>query len=132
MTILTRFIAPAAALAVAGGLWASAAGASNPAPNGEQLFRQRCAACHAVAPGAPSPMGPNLAGVVGRKAGTAAGFNGYSPALKGSNITWTRAELDAFLAAPMRKVPGTRMVIAVPNPQQRAAIIQYMSTRPAR
>lgn len=131
MNVLTRFIAPAAALAVAGGLWATAAGASNPAPNGEQLFRQRCAACHAVAPGAPSPMGPNLAGVVGRKAGTAA-FTGYSPALKGANITWTRAELDAFLAAPMRKVPGTRMVIAVTNPQQRAAIVQYLSTRPAR
>jgi cytochrome c len=131
MHVLTRFVAPAAALAVAGGLWASTAGANSPAPNGQQLFRQRCAACHSVAPGAPSPMGPNLSGVVGRKAGSAV-FTGYSPALKGSNITWTRAELDAFLAAPMRKVPGTRMVIAVTNPQQRAAIVQYLSTRPAR
>jgi cytochrome c len=131
MHILTRIAAPAAALVLAGGLWVSTAGANTPAPNGEQLFRQRCAACHTVTPGAPSPMGPNLSGVVGRKAGTAA-FTGYSPALKGANITWTRAELDAFLAAPMRKVPGTRMVIAVTNPQQRAAIVQYLSTRPAR
>ena len=131
MHVLTRIAAPAAALVMAGGLWASTAGANTPAANGEQLFRQRCAACHAVTPGAPSPMGPNLSGVVGRKAGTAA-FTGYSPALKGANITWTRAELDAFLAAPMRKEPGTRMVIAVTNPQQRAAIVQYLSTRPAR
>ena len=38
---------------------------------------------------------------------------------------------DSFLAAPARKVPGTRMVIAVTDPAQRAAIVTYL-TRPAR
>ena len=107
----------------------AAAQTSSPQPNGELLFRQRCAACHTVVPGRPSMTGPNLAGVAGRKAGTAA--FAYSPALKASNLTWNRANLDRFLTAPARMVPGTRMVISVTNPAQRAAIIQYLS-RPTR
>lgn len=98
-------------------------------PDGALLFRQRCAACHGMAPAQRSVLAPSLAGVVGRKAGSAP-FN-YSPALKASNIVWTRANLDRFLTAPARMVPGTRMVISVTNPQQRAAILDYMA-RPAR
>ncbi len=95
------------------------------APNGEQLFKQRCQACHQVAAGRPATAGPNLAGVVGRKAASTT-FN-YSPALKGSKLVWTGANLDRYLTAPTRMVPGTRMVINVANPAQRAAIIQYLS-----
>jgi cytochrome c len=96
------------------------------APNGEQLFRQRCQACHQVVVGKPANAGPNLAGVVGRKAGS--GQFTYSPALKGSKLVWTRANLDRYLTAPARLVPGTRMVISVANPAQREAIIQYLSS----
>ncbi|MGH6780517.1 MAG: c-type cytochrome [Sphingomonadaceae bacterium] len=104
---------------------APAHAADAPAFNGEQLFRQRCQACHQVVAGRPSATGPNLSGVVGRKAGAAA-FS-YSAALKGSNLTWTPAGLDQYLAAPARMVPGTRMVVSVTNPAQREAIIQYLS-----
>lgn len=97
-------------------------------PDGAALFRQRCASCHTVAPGQRPVLGPSLAGVVGRKAGSTA-FN-YSAALKASNLTWTRANLDRFIAAPMRTVPGTRMVISITDAQQRAAILDYLS-RPA-
>ena len=122
---LIAFAAAFGAIAATG----AAIGQAAPAPNGETLFRQRCAMCHANVAGRPATLGPNLVGLAGRKAGSTP-FN-YSPALKKSNITWTRAELDSFLAAPARKVPGTRMVIAVTDPAQRAAIVTYL-TRPAR
>lgn len=108
---------------------AATAPASTPAPapeiSGEQAFAM-CTACHSRDAGAPQRMGPNLRGVVGRKAGSNPGFD-YSPALKASNITWDAAQLDAYLAAPAKHVPGTRMVIAVPDPARRQALIEYLS-----
>lgn len=110
-----------------------AMGASLPAqaqaPDGATLFRMRCGSCHTVVPGGRAVLGPNLSGVTGRKA-AATTFN-YSPALKASNVTWTRANLDRFLSAPARMIPGTRMVIAVSDAAQRAAILNYLA-RPTR
>lgn len=104
---------------------ASAHGAEAAAtsPDGATLFRQRCGTCHAV--GRPSTLGPDLVGVVGRKAASK-DFK-YSPALQKSGLTWTKANLDKFLAAPTRVVPGTRMVIALPDAAQRAAVIDYLA-----
>jgi cytochrome c len=98
-------------------------------PDGAAVFRQRCAACHSVAPAARAVLAPNLAGVVGRKAGSTA-FN-YSTALKNSNLVWNRANLDRYLTAPARTVPGTRMVVSVTDAAQRAALLNYL-TRPTR
>lgn len=109
---------------------ASAAPAAGPAPDGALLFQQRCAACHTVTPGGRAILAPNLAGLANRKAASTA-FN-YSPALKASNIVWNRANLDRFLTAPGRMVPGTRMVISITDPAQRAAVVNFISTRPAR
>lgn len=116
---------PAAALALAGIALLPTAASSQASAPGEMLFRQRCQSCHAVAEGRPATLAPNLKGVVGRKAGST-GFR-YSPALKGSNLTWDRATLDRYLAAPSKTVPGTRMVISVTNPAQRAQLIEYLS-----
>lgn len=101
--------------------------AADPATRGATLFRQRCGSCHTVNPGARSGIGPNLAGTFGRPAGGVAGYN-YSPGLKRANLTWNRAGLDSYLAAPRTAAPGTRMAIAVANPQDRAAIIAYLET----
>jgi cytochrome c len=87
-----------------------------------------CAACHAVEAGKASGIGPNLHGVTGRKAGSLAGF-AYSPALAKSGLTWTAAELDAFIANPTGKVPGTSMAAgAVSDAKRRAAIVAYLGS----
>lgn len=83
-----------------------------------------CSGCHAVVPGAHG-AGPSLAGVWGRKAGSLSGYP-YSVALKGSGVVWNAATLDTWLAGPMKMVPGTRMVIGVPDAQGRKAVIDYL------
>lgn len=84
-----------------------------------------CKACHTVQKGAKSGIGPNLNGVVGRPAASLPGFN-YSAALKNSKLRWDAATLDQFIAAPTKKVPGTRMPIGMADPAKRAAIIAYL------
>jgi cytochrome c len=103
--------------------------ASAPAIDGGALFRQRCGSCHNMTPGARALLAPSLVGVVGRKAASTT-FN-YSAALRASNLTWTRANLDRYLTAPGQMVPGTRMVIGVSDAAQRAAILNYL-TKPTR
>jgi cytochrome c len=96
------------------------------APSGDTLFRQRCSMCHSAVSTRQMPLGPNLAGVVGRKA-AATTFN-YSPAFKKSGLVWNRANLDRYLSAPARMIPGTKMVVSVPNAAERAALINYLAT----
>ncbi len=94
---------------------------------GEDAF-QACTGCHNAEKGGPNMAGPNLHGVVGRKAGAVAGFS-YSDALSGSGITWDRASLDRFLGNPAGYVPGTDMVAGgVADGQRRAAIVAYLAS----
>lgn len=103
-----------------------AAASGGDAENGAKLFAQ-CKICHAVEPGK-NGLGPSLHGVVGRKAAALAGFN-YSPAMKASGLTWSDAELNDYLRAPMKAVPGTKMAFAgIANDKNRADVIAYLDT----
>ncbi|MFN3472791.1 MAG: c-type cytochrome [Blastomonas sp.] len=94
------------------------------AAEGEKVFIQ-CKTCHVKEAGQ-NRVGPSLAGIVGRAAGTVEGFN-YSPANKNSGITWTPEKLFQYLEKPARVVPGTKMVFAgIPDAQKRADLIAYL------
>lgn len=108
-------------------LMASAAQASGNATAGAQVFK-RCAICHSDTKGAPNKIGPNLFGVVGRKAGTAAGFN-YSAAMKNSGITWTEEKLEAYVTHPAQVVPGNKMPFAgISDEHQVEDLAAYLET----
>lgn len=94
---------------------------------GRDGFAQ-CDGCHTVQPGGRSAAGPNLAGVVGRSAGSLTGYP-FSDALAGSDVVWDAASLDAFLADPSGYVPGSEMRRGmVRDPEMRAAIVAYLAS----
>ena len=91
---------------------------------GETVFRQ-CMACHTVAEGQ-NRVGPSLYGIVGREAGSVAGFR-YSDANKNSGVTWDEATLFEYLKAPRTFIEGTTMAFAgIPDAQKRADLIAYL------
>ena len=108
------------------GAWASLAEA-DPA-RGERVF-QRCFACHSVVAGEDKLPGPNLRGVLDRRAGTRPGFR-FSPAMiqaGARGLVWTRATLDAYLADPERFLPGTEMAIpGLREAVDRRDVIDYL------
>jgi cytochrome c len=95
--------------------------------SGEDLYKQQCAACHAIQKDAPPGMGPNLHGVVGRPAGAIAGFahsKEFKTALKGKS--WSPELLDKWLENPQKVAKGTYMMYQQADPGVRAAIIDYL------
>ena len=95
---------------------------------GETLFKKNCAICHTLEAGK-NKIGPSLAGVIGRKAGSVLGF-AYSAANKSSGDVWNAQTLDSYLADPRKFMPGTKMVFAgLKNPDDRKALIEYLKER---
>ena len=120
-----RLLALASVLAVP----AAYAGDKPDIENGQTIFTQRCGICHSVTsePGGPI-LGPNMVGLVGRKAASQPDFAMYTPALKEYGVTWTLKALDEFLVNPMTKVPGTTMPMMLPDDKERADVIGYLAT----
>jgi cytochrome c len=112
-----------AALALAAG----AADAAD-AARGRTLYESRCIACHSIDA---NRVGPAHRGVFGRRAGTARDY-AYSPALKASAIVWDVRSLERWLADPERLIPGQRMGYAVPEPADRADLVEYLRSESAR
>ena len=80
---------------------------------GEAAFA-RCKSCHTIDAGGANGIGPNLYGIADRPTAGHAGF-AYSDAMtahRGPNPTWTLDELDLFITAPGRHIPGTKMSFA--------------------
>jgi cytochrome c len=86
---------------------ARVASADGDAAAGEVAFKV-CRTCHQIGESARNFVGPELNGVVGRKAGTVPGYN-YSDANKNSGLTWDEATLTKYLHSPREVVPGTKM-----------------------
>jgi cytochrome c len=110
----------------------AAAGVAGPAmaqdvAAGAAYFGQHCQMCHTKGPGDRNGAAPNLFGVGNRKAGSVAGY-GYSAALKSSKLVWTQKTLDKFLTQPGAMVPGTMMVISIPDATDRQQLVAYLMT----
>jgi len=104
-----------------------AAQAAGDPVKGKAVYK-RCAICHTDDKGGGDALGPNLWGIVGRKAATRAGYP-YSPQLKAANITWTEANLIKWSAAPQRMVPGTKMFFAgITSKNQQADLAAYLAS----
>jgi cytochrome c len=74
------------------------------AERGKTLYAA-CAACHSDKPDA---LGPNLKGVVGRKAAALEDFR-YSAPMRRAGLTWDDANLRAYILDPQATVKGNRM-----------------------
>jgi cytochrome c len=97
---------------------------------GERLFKRHCGICHiAEKDSARRLQGPNLWGLLGRKAGTIEGFR-YSEANKNSGIIWSAETLEPYLADPREVIKGTTMAfVGVKKPDERKAIIEYLAAQ---
>lgn len=84
--------------------------AGGDAAAGRRVFNQ-CRACHTIEAGGRHGVGPNLHGIIDRKAGSVEGYR-YSAALrrKGEEgLVWTEDQLRAYLADPKGTIPGGSM-----------------------
>jgi cytochrome c len=102
--------------------------ASADATKGQAVFKA-CAACHDVANGGPNKVGPNLWGIVGRMHGVHEGF-AYSDAMAAmKDVPWSYEALDAFLLAPKKAIPGTKMAYGgLKKAEDRANLLAYLAT----
>ena len=102
--------------------------AQGDAAAGQTVFEQKCASCHSVASDLTHGLlGPNLVGVVGRTAGSVAGWD-FSPALKDSKVIWTEENLNKWLTDTTAFVPMAQMDLRVPNRIEREDVIAYLKS----
>ena len=105
-------------------LGSQAALAEGDAAKGEKIYK-KCKSCHSLEAGK-KKVGPSLAGLFGRTAGTVEGFK-YSAAMKDSGIVWDEETLNTFLEKPKAMVPKTRMAFpGLKKEQDRMDLIAYL------
>ena len=129
-TMFTKIVL-VAALLVSSLAFGQQAYAAGDAAKGKKVFN-RCKACHTLEKGK-HRVGPSLLGVVGRKAGTAAGFTRYK-GLKGADWVWDEKLLDAYIKNPRKFVKArvkknTSMVLKTSKAKDRANVIAYLKTK---
>jgi cytochrome c len=109
---------------------APAAAADASVENGADVFK-KCRACHDVGPDAKNKVGPLLNDLLGRKAGTIAGFS-YSDANRNAGENgwvWTEEKLLTYLENPREAMPGNKMAFAgVRDEQDRKDLVAYLKT----
>jgi len=106
--------------------------ASLPAPynaadteNGKRKFAL-CSSCHTITEGGPNMTGPNLYGIIGRKAGSHEGY-AYSDALKGAGFVWDAAHIDTWITDPKAMLPGNKMTfLGLKEAKDRTDVIAYL------
>jgi cytochrome c len=120
----------AAPLALLGLLAVTAPAArAQEAAAGQRVFNTQCRACHTIDQGGRNGVGPNLHGILGRRAAGIEGFR-YSPAMRAkaeAGLAWDEATLRAYIANPREVVPGNSMTyVGLRNPQQLDQLIAHL------
>ena len=94
---------------------------------GKLAFNSSCRTCHSIKEG-DNRLGPNLYGIIGRKAGSEE--YSYSPAMAASDIVWDAETLDRFMRDPQAVVPGNNMKPfgGISDPGIRANILRYLES----
>jgi cytochrome c len=118
-------------LAITAAIIAGTVPAVGHAAKGSLVFNS-CRGCHAVGPGARNKAGPQLNGIVGRKAAAVPGFE-YSDALKAAaakGLVWTEPKLSAYLESPETFLPGGVMAYSgVQDAGQLKDLIAFLKTQ---
>jgi cytochrome c len=132
MSVRRQFLGCVAGLAGAAGLLATPAFAAD-AARGAQIFKGTCGVCHLAQPhpalsDLATRIGPNLWGVVGRKAGITPHFH-YSAAMRQSGVTWTPQVLRVYIHEPQKTIPNIRMsFLGLKNMRDVDDVIAYLET----
>ena len=107
----------------------AASSAAPDAAGGEIKFNTYCRQCHSFVKG-DNRLGPSLYGVVGRKAGTAAGYLAYSSSMKMAGWVWTPEMIDMWITNPYKILPNTNMkpFPGVADPKVREQIIAFLAS----
>jgi cytochrome c len=97
---------------------------------GEAAYVRQCAICHTIDKGGDHRLGPNLFGVVGRRAGTAPGFK-YTNAFRTiATFEWSEGLLGPWIALPAVMVPGTAMgVFPGVSDRDKDDIVAYLAAQ---
>jgi len=96
--------------------------------HGEKVFK-KCAACHMIVADGKNKIGPNLWGVIGRKAGSIGDYN-YSKAMVAYAKEWNFEEMNSYLIKPQAYIKGTKMAFAgLRKEKDRASVILYMNSK---
>jgi cytochrome c len=125
-----------AVVAVALAAMAAPAVAEGDVEKGKEVFK-KCGLCHQVGPGAKTLIGPELNGIVGRKAASTADYPSYSAGMKKlgeEGFVWTPENIDKWISDPKAMIPDSPMALAfqgIPDAGQRADVIAYLKTLPA-
>jgi len=110
--------------------------AAGDAAKGEADFKAKCAICHQIGPGAQNGVGPELNGIIGRKAASVADFPNYSATMKkmgADGYVWTEENIDKWIHDPKAMIPDSMMSLAfpgIPDANERANIIAYLKSAP--
>lgn len=121
LTIATAFLATA--------IVSAPAFAAGDAAAGKSAFKKKCKTCHVVKDNGKNGLGPNLFGVIGRKAGSIASFKKYTDAMKGSGVVWDDVSITKMMENPSGFMPGSKMKSSkVDDAAKRANILAYLNS----